>query len=267
LIVLLEPSDTLREIRYGLLLWWFSMLQISNLSVSVAEKQILNNLSLGIMPGTIHALMGPNGSGKSTLAAALMGHPAYTVAEGSIQWQGADITHAAPHERAQAGIFLAVQYPPAIPGVRIKQFLLQACRAVHKESFCPKQFEVEFDSACVLLGLAPAVTYRGLNDGFSGGEKKRLELLQMLMLKPSLIILDEIDSGLDIDAIRLVGTVIAQLKKERPEVALLIITHYQRILDYITPDYVHVMQQGQIVQTGGALLVAELEMRGYDTHL
>lgn len=243
------------------------MLRISNLCVSVSEKQVLNGLSLTLEPGSIHALMGPNGSGKSTLAAALMGHLAYTVAEGSIQWQGADITHAAPHERAQAGIFLAVQYPPAIPGVRIKQFLLQACRAVQKENFCSKRFEAEFQEACKLLGLSPTVHNRGLNDGFSGGEKKRLELLQMLMLKPSLIILDEIDSGLDIDAIRMVGAVIAQLKTERPEVALLIITHYQRILDYIAPDYVHVMQQGQIVQTGGALLVAELEMRGYDTHL
>jgi Fe-S cluster assembly ATP-binding protein len=242
------------------------MLQISNLSVSVSEKQVLNGLSLTLEPGSIHALMGPNGSGKSTLAAALMGHPAYAVSGGTVTWRSVDITHMAPHERAQAGIFLAVQYPPAIPGVRIKQFLLQACRAVQKEKFCPKKFESEFDEACQLLSLAPAVCSRGLNDGFSGGEKKKLELLQMLMLKPSLIILDEIDSGLDIDAIRMVGAVIAKIKKERPEVALLIITHYQRILDYITPDYVHVMQQGQIVQTGGALLVAELEMRGYDIH-
>jgi Fe-S cluster assembly ATP-binding protein len=240
------------------------MLRISNLSVSVSEKQVLNGLSLTLEPGSIHALMGPNGSGKSTLAAALMGHPAYTVTGGSVKWRGNDITHMAPHDRAQAGIFLAVQYPPAIPGVRIKQFLLQACRAVQKEKFCPKMFETEFDEACHLIGLAPAVLDRGLNDGFSGGEKKKLELLHMLMLKPSLIILDEIDSGLDIDAIRMVGTVIAKIKKERPGVALLIITHYQRILDYITPDYVHVMQQGQIVQTGGALLVTELEHRGYN---
>jgi len=239
------------------------MLQISNLSVSVSEKQVLNGLSLVIKPGSIHALMGPNGSGKSTLAAALMGHPAYAVTGGSIQWRGTDITNAAPHERAQAGVFLAVQYPPAIPGVRIKQFLLQACRAVQKEKFCPKQFEVEFQEACQLVGLAPAMCSRGLNDGFSGGEKKKLELLQMLMLKPSLIILDEIDSGLDIDAIRMVGAVIAKVKQERPEVALLIITHYQRILDYITPDYVHVMRDGQIIQTGGALLVSQLEKRGY----
>ncbi len=241
------------------------MLRISGLSISVSEKQVLNRLSLTIEPGTIHALMGPNGSGKSTLAATLMGHPAYAITDGTVAWNGADITHAAPHERALKGIFLAVQYPPAIPGVRIKQFLLQACRAVQKDQFCSKPFEHEFVEACQMLGLEPAAfAERGLHEGFSGGEKKKLELLQMLMLKPSLIILDEIDSGLDIDAIRLVGSVITHVKKSQPAVAILIITHYQRILEYITPDFVHIMRNGQIIKTGDAALVSELERKGYD---
>ncbi len=240
------------------------MLQISNLCVSVADKSVLHALSLTIMPGTVHALMGPNGSGKSTLASTLMGHPAYAVTDGTIQLQNTDITHAAPHERAQAGLFLAVQYPPALPGVRIKQFLLQACRAIQKDAFCPKKFELEFHDACTLLALKPELCERGMHDGFSGGEKKRLELLQMLMLKPSCIILDEIDSGLDIDAVRMVGAVIAQVKQANPRVAILIITHYQRILDSVIPDYVHVMHHGRIVQTGTHTLVHALELKGYD---
>lgn len=241
------------------------MLSISGLSVSVAEKQVLNKLSLTVQTGTIHALMGPNGSGKSTLAAALMGHPAYGITDGTVTLNDADITQAAPHERAQKGVFVAVQYPPAVPGVRIKQFLLQACRAARKEQFCSKTFENDFVEACQVLGLEPAlIAERGLNDGFSGGEKKKLELLQMLMLKPSLIILDEIDSGLDIDAVRLVGSVVTEYKKQNPHAAFIIITHYQRILDYITPDYVHIMRDGQIIKTGDISLVAELERKGYD---
>ncbi len=240
------------------------MLRISNLHVSVSDKVVLDSVSLTIHPGSVHALMGPNGSGKSSLASTLMGHPAYTVMEGTIHWCEHDLTHAAPHERAQAGLFLAVQYPPAIPGVRIKQFLLQASRAVHAAAFCPKKFEVEFQEACLLLGLKLELCERGMHDGFSGGEKKRLELLQMLMLKPSIIILDEIDSGLDIDAVRMVGAVIAQVKKVNPSVAILIITHYQRILDYIVPDFVHILQNGRLVETGTYELVQALELKGYD---
>lgn len=242
------------------------MLQISNLCVSVDQKTVLNDLSLTLNPGSVHALMGPNGSGKSTLASVLMGHPAYTVTGGTIEWQDTDITVLPPHERAQKGLFLAVQYPPALPGVRIKQFLLQACRAIKKDAFCPKKFEVDFADACVLLALNPELCERGMHDGFSGGEKKRLELLQMLMLRPSFIILDEIDSGLDIDALRMVGTVITKVKAERPKVTLLIITHYQRILDYIQPDLVHVMRQGRIIETGSAALVSALELKGYDAY-
>lgn len=242
------------------------MLQISNLCVSVDQKMVLNDLSLTLNPGSIHALMGPNGSGKSTLASVLMGHPLYNVTGGNIKWQKTDITALAPHERAQRGLFLAVQYPPALPGVRIKEFLRQACRAVQNDAFCSKQFETDFSESCALLALDSKLCDRGMHDGFSGGEKKRLELLQMLMLKPTLIILDEIDSGLDIDAIRTVGFAIAKVKKDRPEVTILIITHYQRILDYIIPDYVHIMRHGRIIDTGTHALVHALELKGYDAY-
>lgn len=242
------------------------MLSISQLSLTIDTKPIICNLSITIDPGTVHALMGPNGSGKSSLAMALMGHPAYTVTNGSIIWQGCDITALAPHERAQAGIFLAVQYPPAIPGVRIKHFLMEACRATLKEQFSTNQFETDFKEACMLLAIKPELCERGMHDGFSGGEKKRFELLQMCLLKPSFIMLDEIDSGLDIDALKLVGRVLSLVKQKNPDVSILIITHYRRILDYIIPDYVHVLNKGRIVTTGSQSLVAELEARGYDEY-
>lgn len=243
----------------------FSVL-IKNLSVSVDTKQIVQNLYLAITPGTIHALMGPNGSGKSSLAATIMGNPTYTVTSGSILWQGTDITQLEPHERARAGLFLAVQYPPAIPGVRIKTLLMHACRAVQGDAFHLVAFEAAFKEACDLLILNPALCERGMHDGFSGGEKKRLELLQMLVLNPEFIILDEIDSGLDIDAVRLVGHVIAHIRAKKPAVSILIITHYQRILEYVVPDFVHILSKGHIVTTGTAALVPQLEARGYDAY-
>lgn len=240
------------------------MLSVSRLSLAVDTTVVVRDLSLSIMPGTVHALMGPNGSGKSSFAQALMGHPAYTVSGGTIMWQGVDITQLEPHERAQRGIFLAMQYPPALPGVRIKQLLREACRAVHKESFNQDTFEQLFADGCIMLGIKRELCERGLHEGFSGGEKKVFELLQMLMLKPSLIMLDEIDSGLDIDALRLVGRVLEHVRATQPAVSMLIITHYKRMLEYITPDVVHVMQKGSLVETGSYQLVQQLEARGYD---
>jgi len=240
------------------------MLEVSHLSLAVDAKPIVHSLSLTIVPGSVHALMGPNGSGKSSFAQAVMGHPAYTATSGSIMWQSSDITQLAPHERAQRGIFLAMQYPPAVPGVRVKQFLREACRAVQKEQFCVESFEARFAASCALLGVKPEFLNRGMNEGFSGGEKKLFELLHLLMLRPQLIMLDEIDSGLDIDALKLVGHVIEQVRTENPTSSLLIITHYQRILAYIQPDYVHVMHKGSLVDTGGYSLVQQLEAQGYD---
>jgi Fe-S cluster assembly ATP-binding protein len=239
---------------------------IQNISISVDNKQVVQDLSLSIAAGTIHALMGPNGSGKSSLASTIMGHPQYVVTGGSIVWQGTDITALEPHERARKGLFLAVQYPPAIPGVRIKALLLQAARAIQGSTFNMAAFEVAFKEAMDLLILNPTLCERGLHDGFSGGEKKRLELLQMLVLNPAFIIFDEIDSGLDIDGVKLVGTVLAHIKAKNPTVSILIITHYQRMLEYVIPDYVHVLHKGSIVETGTAALVHTLERRGYNAY-
>lgn len=236
--------------------------------VSVEDTEILRGIDLTVEAGKTHALMGPNGSGKSTLSYTLMGHPKYQVTAGHAWWRGQDILTLAPEERSQAGLFLAFQYPLEIPGVPLSQFLraaVNAGREANGESaLSVMQFRRLMLAKMELLKMPAEFAERYLNEGFSGGEKKRTETLQMALLNPSVAILDETDSGLDIDALRTVSEGINTLKQENPELGLLLITHYQRILDYIKPDYVHVMVKGEIALSGGPELVTKLEKEGYD---
>lgn len=244
-----------------------SSLQITNLKVKIEEKEILQGVSLNIKPGEVHAVMGPNGSGKSTLASTLAGHPSYEVTGGTVSLNGEDLLDKSPDERAQAGLFLAFQYPVEVPGVSVQNFLKQSYDArFHDQP--EKKFAKVIEFRKHLSGLAtdlkinPDFLARGLNEGFSGGEKKQLEILQMAVLEPKFAILDETDSGLDIDAIKKVS---AGVKKiiEKHHTGALIITHYRRILDYLKPDFVHIMVSGQIVESGGWELVERLEAKGY----
>ena len=240
-------------------------LEIRNLHVSAEGKQILKGLDLEVSKGEVHALMGPNGSGKSTLANAIMGHPSLEVTEGEILLRGEDITEAAPEERARAGLFMAFQYPVAIPGVTVAKYLRMAVNA-HREArgeseIKLKDFRKDTEAAMELMNIPREFSSRYLNDGFSGGEKKRMEILQLAMLRPELAVLDETDSGLDIDALRTVAEGVNRFAG--PEMGILIITHYQRILHLVEPDFVHVMYDGRIVKQGGPELVGLLEERGY----
>ncbi|MEZ4417347.1 MAG: Fe-S cluster assembly ATPase SufC [Gemmatimonadota bacterium] len=243
------------------------ILKISGLEAKVAEEDldILRGVDLEIRPGEIHAIMGPNGSGKSTLAKVLMGHPGYEATAGTVLYQGQDLLELEPDERARAGIFLAFQYPVDIPGVSIANFLraAQQARLPEGEELDLFDFQDELIAAMELLEMDTSFAERSVNDGFSGGEKKRNEILQMAMLKPTLALMDETDSGLDIDALKIVAAGVNALKKERPEMAVLLITHYQRLLNYIKPDIVHVMVKGQIVRSGGPEVALELESEGY----
>ncbi len=240
-------------------------LQIRNLHVSAEGKQILKGLDLDVSAGEIHALMGPNGSGKSTLANAIMGHPALEVTEGEIQLRGEPITESAPEDRARGGLFMAFQYPVAIPGVTVAKYLRMAVNAHHdargESEIKLKDFRKQTEAAMELMNIPREFSSRYLNDGFSGGEKKRMEILQLAMLRPELAVLDETDSGLDIDALRTVAEGVN--KFAGPEMGILIITHYQRILHLVEPDFVHVMYNGRIVKQGGPELVGLLEERGY----
>ena len=238
------------------------LLVVDHLHVTVEGKEILKGLSLAVNAGEIHAIMGPNGSGKSTLSFCLMGHPKYLVTAGRMLYKGQDIHELAPNERASAGIFLAFQYPTAIPGVTIANFLRAAMRGVRGQDVPVKEFRQTVKSQLQALGIPDAFMNRYVNDGFSGGEKKRLEILQMAVLAPSLALLDETDSGLDIDALKTVAAGINALR--HPERGIVLITHYQRLLNYITPDVVHVMVDGRIVRSGGAELAHELEAKGYE---
>ncbi len=238
-------------------------LEIRDLHVRIEELEILKGVDLSIDRGEIHALMGPNGSGKSTLANTLLGHPNYEITQGAIIFAGQDITEAEPHERAKAGLFLAFQYPVSIPGVSIANFLRMAINAKREEPIGVKEFRGLLERAVELLDVDRSFTSRPLNDGFSGGEKKRAEILQMAMLAPDIAILDETDSGLDIDALRTVAEGVAKLHASQG-LGALIITHYQRILHYIKPQFVHIMLDGRIVLRGGEELVERLEREGYD---
>ncbi len=240
-------------------------LEIRNLHVRAEDKEILKGLDLEVSKGEVHALMGPNGSGKSTLANIVMGHPGLEVTEGSITFKGDDITDAAPEDRSRAGLFMAFQYPVAIPGVTVAKYLRMAVNAHREAQGEPeiklKDFRKQTEAAMELVNIPREFSSRYVNDGFSGGEKKRLEILQLAMLRPQLAVLDETDSGLDIDALRVVADGVNRYAG--PEMGTLIITHYQRILHLIKPDKVHVMFQGRIVKEGGPELVTELEDKGY----
>ncbi len=238
------------------------LLKIEGLHVNVGEKEILKGVDLEVRAGEIHALMGPNGSGKSTLSNALMGHPAYTITSGKVSYKGQDITSMPTDEKARLGIFMAFQYPVAIPGVTVTNFLRAITKAKRGVEQPAREFRQEMNDAMKMLNVDPAFAKRYVNDGFSGGEKKRCEMLQMAMLKPELGILDETDSGLDIDALKVVCEGIN--KVFNPSMGLLIITHYQRMLNYVKPHKVHIFVAGRVAASGGSELVDALEKEGYD---
>jgi len=242
------------------------VLEIKNLHATVADTEILRGLDLTVNAGEVHAIMGPNGSGKSTLAQVLAGHQAYTVTAGSIMFEGKDLTELEPEERAQAGIFMAFQYPVEIRGISNAYFLRSELNAMRKargqEELDPVDFLDVLDEKLKSIGWDDSFMQRPVNEGFSGGEKKRNEILQMAVLEPKLAILDETDSGLDIDALKTVAEAVNKLR--RPDNATVVVTHYQRLLNYITPDFVHVLAEGKIVRSGGKELAHELEARGYD---
>ncbi|MFM2302607.1 MAG: hypothetical protein RLZZ135_10 [Cyanobacteriota bacterium] len=242
------------------------ILSIENLTAEVDGTQILNGLNLEIKAGEIHAIMGPNGSGKSTLSKVLAGHPAYTVTGGKVTYKGENLFDLEPQDRARSGVFLAFQYPLEIPGVSNLDFLRVAYNSRQKHLGLEELDVFDFDDLIQakldIVKMNPAFLSRSVNEGFSGGEKKRNEILQMAILEPSLAILDETDSGLDIDALKIVANGVNQLANQ--DNSMLVITHYQRLLDYIIPDFVHVMSNGQILTSGGKELALELEAKGYD---
>lgn len=247
-----------------------AILSVAGLRAKVADEDlhILKGVDLTIRPGEIHAIMGPNGSGKSTLAKLIAGHPGYEATGGSVTFQGEDLLDMEPDERSQAGVFMAFQYPVEIPGVSIANFLrtsLQA-RLENGEELDLFDFQELLMDRMELLDMDPSFAQRPVNDGFSGGEKKRNEILQMSVLKPSMAVMDETDSGLDIDALKVVSQGVNALRRESPDMSVLLITHYQRILNYIIPDVVHVMIKGRIVESGGPEVAMELEARGYEEY-
>jgi Fe-S cluster assembly ATP-binding protein len=241
------------------------LFEIEDLHVSADGNEILKGVDLTIRPGETHALMGPNGSGKSTLASALLGSPDYEITAGTIRFKGDDITEWGPDDRGKAGMFLAFQYPQTIPGVSVINFLRQALSARKGIDLSVLELRLSIMEWMARLDMDPAFADRYLNEGFSGGEKKRNEILQMAILEPEVAILDETDSGLDIDALRVVAQGVREVQSDRPELGLLVVTHYQRLLDEIRPSHVHLLIDGRIVESGGMDLVARLEAEGYES--
>jgi len=237
-------------------------LVIRDLHVKVENREILKGLNLTVRPGKVHAIMGPNGSGKSTLAYALMGHPGYEVTQGEILVNGINIMGMEPNDRAREGVFLAFQYPHTVPGVTMANFLRTAVNSVNEKPVPPREFRAKMREKMAMLKMNDEFAGRYVNEGFSGGEKKRAEILQMAMLEPKYAVLDETDSGLDIDALKIVADGVNALLG--PDLGVLVITHYQRLLNYIKPDYVHVLVNGRIVREGGPELALELENTGYE---
>jgi len=242
------------------------LLKIDNLHAEIAEDgtEILKGVDLEIREGEVHAIMGPNGSGKSTLSKVISGHPAYEVTDGDILFGGESVLDMEPDERARAGIFLAFQYPVEVPGVSIANFMRTALSAARGGEMDVFEFAEELETKMHMLEMDTVFAERSVNEGFSGGEKKRNEILQLAMLEPKLAVMDETDSGLDIDALKVVSEGINKIKAQRPGTTVLLITHYQRMLNYIKPDYVHVMVNGRIIRSGGPELALELEEKGYD---
>jgi Fe-S cluster assembly ATP-binding protein len=240
------------------------LLEIRDLHVAAEGREILRGVDLSLQAGEVHALMGPNGAGKSTLAGALMGHPSYTVTSGAILLDGEDVTTWATDIRAKAGLFLAFQYPESIEGVSVTQFLRQAMAARTESDVSALEVRVLMTEWMERLGMDSSFASRHLNQGFSGGEKKRNEILQMALLKPRVAVLDETDSGLDIDALRVVGRGVREVRREVPQLGVLAITHYQRLLDELLPDVVHLLVDGRIVQSGDAELARRVESQGYE---
>lgn len=241
------------------------MLKVDKLHAKIGEQEILKGISLEIGPGEVHAIMGPNGSGKSTLSKVLAGHTAYDVTSGSVLFKGTNLLELSPEQRAQQGLFLSFQYPVEIPGVTNINFLKAAVNAVRKAQGRPTLDAIDFLSfireKCAQVSMDESFLYRNINEGFSGGEKKRNEMVQLLALEPSLAILDETDSGLDIDALKTIAEGVNQLRS--PERSMIVVTHYQRLLNYIQPDYVHVLANGRIIKSGDKSLALELEQKGY----
>lgn len=237
-------------------------LEIRNLHVKVEAREILKGLDLRVEPGKVHAIMGPNGSGKSTLAYTLMGHPGYEVTEGQILLNGTELIGQEPNERAREGLFLAFQYPHTVPGVTMANFLRTAVNSVSETPMPPREFRQKMREQMAILKMSDEFGGRYVNENFSGGEKKRAEILQMAMLQPKYAVLDETDSGLDIDALKIVADGVNSLLG--PSLGVLVITHYQRLLDYIKPDFVHVLVRGRIVREGGPELALDLEKQGYE---
>lgn len=241
------------------------MLEVQNLHVSVGETEILKGIDLTVNSGEVHAIMGPNGSGKSTLANAVSGRPGYNVTSGDILFEGESVLEWLPDARARAGVFLAMQYPVELPGVRNRQFLKAALDAVRGQrgetDLTAREFDTLYRAKATDIGMSEELSRRNVNEGFSGGEKKRNEILQLAILEPKLSLLDETDSGLDIDALRVIASGVNQMRS--PDRAFVVVTHYQRILNYITPDHVHILVDGRIVRQGGSELAKELEEHGY----
>jgi Fe-S cluster assembly ATP-binding protein len=242
------------------------LLEVKNLKVRVEDKEILKGINLTVKPGEVHAIMGPNGSGKSTFARALSGHPGYEVTDGQVLYNGQDLLDMDPDERARDGVFMAFQYPVEIPGVNNAYFLKAALNAKRKQQGLDELDAIDFmkvvKEKLKVLHIDDSMLQRSVNEGFSGGEKKRNEIFHMAVLEPALALLDETDSGLDIDALRIVAAGVNRLK--RPDAATIVVTHYQRLLNYIVPDFVHVLVGGRIVKSGGKELAHELEARGYE---
>lgn len=239
---------------------------INNLFITIDDQKIINDFSLRLEPGSVHALMGPNGSGKSSLANTLMGHPRYLVQHGCVTYKDNNILDLTPDKRAQLGIFLALQYPLEVPGLSLYTFLKESYMACSQHVRTVEEFKIKLDEYLALLALDAAFVQRNLNEGFSGGQKKRFEMLQMLLLQPSCVILDEIDSGLDVDALKVVAHAIAYARKNNPAMITLIITHYQRILNYVVPDFVHIVCNGSLVASGNKQLALDIEQQGYDVY-